>query len=81
MQSRGRCGNILLEGDIKKGDTKMLMTTMFRKGYTIVIGSMWGDFTLQDIEECEDYEEDAVLESVDSATMVAYFYDANDYDD
>lgn len=59
----------------------MLMSTMFKKGYTIVVGSMWGDHELKDLEECLDYEEDTVLESVDSESMIAYFYDANDYDD
>lgn len=59
----------------------MLMSAMFKEGYTIVVGSMWGDHELEDLEECLDYEEDTVLESVDSESMVAYFYDAGDYDD
>ena len=59
----------------------MSMSEMFKKGYTIIIGSMWGEHEAEDLEECLDYEEDTVLKSVDTDLMIAYFYDSNDYDD
>lgn len=61
----------------------MLLSTMFSKGYTVVVGSMWGDVVMQGLDHCADYEEEVVLESVDSESMTAYFYEADfgQYDD
>lgn len=53
----------------------------FEMGYQVVCGSMFGDVAMEDADMVECYEEDAVFESVDEESKVAYFFDSQEYDD
>lgn len=59
----------------------MSMKEYMEAGYKVVCGSMWGDVEIVDADMADCYEDDSVFESVDEAEKVAYFYDAQDYDD
>lgn len=50
------------------------MLEFFRNGYQVVVGSPYGDLTLEDEADCEIYAS-AKLEEVDHEAKVAYFYD------
>ena len=60
------------------------MMEMFMAGYAVVVGSMFGDVTLEP-DEVEDYSADDTfaLVSVDEEARVAYYYeqDVGQYDD
>ena len=50
-------------------------------GYKVVCESMWGDVEIEDMEMAECYEEDSAFVKVDEEAKVAYFEDAQDYDE
>lgn len=53
----------------------MTKTEYFEAGYTVMLGSPYGDMVL-DEEDCKGaYAEDGTLESVDEEAKVVYFYD------
>ena len=53
----------------------------FEKGYKVVVGSMFGEYVEECVEELMEIEEYAHLESVDEEAKVVYFYDSGDYDE
>lgn len=59
----------------------MSMMEYFEMGYKIVVGSMWGDEELLDQYDVECYIDSTKFEWVDDEKKVAYFYDAQDYDE
>lgn len=59
----------------------MLAKEYFEKGYQVVVGSMFGDYIEECVEELMGLEEYAHFESVDEEAKVVYFYDSSDYDD
>lgn len=63
----------------------MTMMEMFEAGYTVVVGSMFGDVTLVDPDEVLDYsaDESLALVEVDETAQTAYYYeqDEGQYDD
>ena len=59
----------------------MSMMEYVEMGYKVVCESMWGDVEIEDMEMAECYEEDSVFVKVDEEAKVAYFEDAQDYDE
>lgn len=59
----------------------MLAKEYFEKGYQVVVGSMFGDYVEEDVEELMELEEYAHFKSVDEEAKVVYFYDSGDYDE
>lgn len=60
---------------------KMLAMEYFEKGYKVVVGSMFGEYVEDCVEELMELEEYAHFESVDEEAKVVYFYDSGDYDE
>ena len=56
----------------------MTMMEYFEKGYTVIVGSMWGDVVCKDADMVECYEEDSHFVKVDEDAKVAYFYEDDD---
>ena len=59
----------------------MTMREYFEMGYKVVCESMFGDMEMEDMDMVECYEEDSEFDRVDEESKVAYFEDAQDYDD
>ena len=59
----------------------MSMMEYVEMGYKVVCESMWGDVEIEDMEMAECYEEDSAFVKVDEEAKVAYFEDAQDYDE
>ena len=70
----------------------MSMREYVEMGYKVVCESMFGDVEVEDVEMAEcyeedsqfvrvDYEEDSQFVRVDEEAKVAYFEDAQDYDE
>lgn len=57
----------------------MTMKEMLEAGYTVTVGSMFGDMIAEDAEDFDDVE----LVEVDDTAKTAYFYevDAGQYDE
>ncbi len=53
----------------------MTKAKYFEAGYTVVLGSPYGDMVL-DEDDCKGaYAEDGILESIDEEAKIVYFYD------
>lgn len=54
----------------------MDMREYFAQGYRVVVGSMWGDEVVEDVEVLDDYadDEDLVLSEVDDEARMVYYY-------
>ena len=50
-------------------------------GYKVVCESMFGDMEIEDMEMAKCYDEDSKFMRVDEEEKVAYFEDAQDYDE
>ena len=59
----------------------MSMREYVEMGYKVVCESMFGDVEVKDVEMAECYEEDSQFVRVDEEAKVAYFEDAQDYDE
>ena len=59
----------------------MSMMEYFEMGYQVVVGSMWGDEELLDQYDVECYMDSTKFVEADEEKKVAYFYDAQDYDE
>lgn len=59
----------------------MSMKEYFEMGYKVVCESMFGDVEMEDMDMVECYEEDSQFVRVDEEAKVAYFEDAQEYED
>ena len=59
----------------------MSMMEYFRMGYKVVCESMFGDVVIEDADMVECYAEDSKIVRVDEEAKVAYFEDAQEYED
>ena len=59
----------------------MSMREYVEMGYKVVCESMFGDVEIEDVEMAECYEEDSQFVKADEEAKVAYFEDAQDYDE
>ena len=59
----------------------MSMREYVEMGYKVVCESMFGDVEVEDVEITGCYEEDSQFVRVDEEAKVAYFEDAQDYDE
>lgn len=59
----------------------MSMREYMEMGYKVVCESMFGDVEMEDMDMVECYEEDSQFARVDEKAKVAYFEDAQEYED